>query len=58
MSLVLACDLGSTNLRVALVGPDGQVRHAVTLAAGGDADEAEPRLWRDGFIAEIGRAHV
>lgn len=55
MSLVLACDLGSTNLRVALVGSDGQVRHAVTFAAGGDADEVDPRLWRGGFIAAVDR---
>ncbi len=55
MSIVLACDLGSTNLRVALVGPDGQVRHAVTIAAGGDADEVDARLWREGFIAAVDR---
>lgn len=54
MSVVLACDLGSTSLRVALVGEDGRVHHAVSIAnEQGSADEVDPRLWRGAFAGAV-----
>jgi xylulokinase len=59
MTVVLACDLGSTSLRVALVDENGRVLHAVSLASAsasvGESDEIDPRLWRDVFASAVGR---
>jgi xylulokinase len=47
--LVLACDLGSTNFRAALLGGDGAIAfaHTVRLATG---DEVDPGLWWRLFV--------
>lgn len=60
MSVVLACDLGSTSLRVALVDQHGRVQHTTSLptpaeSSSGDAYEIDPQLWRDAFAAAVGQ---
>lgn len=55
MTAVLACDLGSTSLRVAVVGEDGQVRHAVSAAGEPEAVEIDPQIWRESFTAAVDR---
>ena len=55
MSIVLACDLGSTSFRAALVHPSGETsaRHAVAMTARAESDggsEINPDIWWRAFM--------
>lgn len=58
MTVVLACDLGSSGMRAGLVDSAGIVRavHKVALAAdgGGDAGGGDPAKWWEAFVACAG----